>query len=103
MHILLITHYYEPDSGAAAVRLSRLAKLLHAQGHQITVLTTMPHYPAGEIDAAYRGKWSTDDNRAGIRVIQVWYKKLQSWFCRFVNHVLSLRILLCIHMHNFYI
>ncbi|MGB7339296.1 MAG: glycosyltransferase family 4 protein [Phototrophicaceae bacterium] len=72
MHILLITHYYEPDSGAAAVRLSRLAKLLHAQGHQITVLTTMPHYPAGEIDAAYRGKWSTDENRAGIRVIQVW-------------------------------
>ncbi|MEO1287596.1 MAG: glycosyltransferase family 4 protein [Chloroflexota bacterium] len=72
MHILFVTHYYEPESGAAAVRLTRLAKLLHQNGHQVTVLTTMPHYPTGIIADEYKGKWSTDEMRDGIRVIQVW-------------------------------
>lgn len=72
MHILFITHYYEPDSGAAAVRLSRLAKLLKQKGHTITILTTIPHYPQGEIQSPYRGKFSTDEDRDGIRVIQMW-------------------------------
>ncbi|MEM9950083.1 MAG: glycosyltransferase family 4 protein [Chloroflexota bacterium] len=72
MHILLVTHYYEPESGAAAVRLTRLAKLLHQNGHQVTILTTMPHYPTGIIADEYKGKWSIDEMRDGIRVIQVW-------------------------------
>ncbi|GAB5494587.1 MAG: glycosyltransferase family 4 protein [Phototrophicaceae bacterium] len=72
MHILLISHYYEPDSGAAAVRLSRLMKLLHQRGHQITVLTTMPHYPQGKIQDPYRGQFMSDEDRDGIRVIQMW-------------------------------
>lgn len=72
MHILLVSHYYEPDSGAAAVRLSRLMKILHQRGHDITVLTTLPHYPQGIIQEPYRGKLFTDENREGIRVIQAW-------------------------------
>src|SRR5690606_11745374 len=63
---------YEPDSGAAAVRLSRLMKILHGRGHQIMVLTTMPHYPQGVIQEPYRAKLFTDENRDGIRVIQAW-------------------------------
>lgn len=72
MKILFITHYYEPDSGAAANRLTRLAKQLHARGHQVTVLTTMPHYPTGIIPEAYRGRFVVKEDREGIRVIQVW-------------------------------
>lgn len=72
MKILFITHYYEPDSGAAAVRLTRLARLLQARGHEVTVLTTMPHYPQGRIADDYRGKFSTDEKRDGLRVVQVW-------------------------------
>ncbi len=72
MHILFVTHYYEPDSGAAAVRLTRLAKRLHARGHQVTILTTMPHFPTGSIASTYRGRFTTDELRDGIRVVQVW-------------------------------
>jgi colanic acid biosynthesis glycosyl transferase WcaI len=72
LRILFITYYYEPDLGAAAVRLSRLAKLLQQRGHEVTVLTSMPHYPQGRIHDGYRGKLMTDENRDGIRVIQVW-------------------------------
>jgi len=72
MNILFITHYYEPDSGAAANRLTRLAKQLHMRGHQVTVLTTMPHYPKGIIPESYRHRFVVTENREGIRVIQVW-------------------------------
>ncbi len=72
MHILLVTSYFEPDQGAAAVRLSRLARLLQARGHQITVLTTLPNYPHGRILDGYRGKFQVVENRDGVRVIQTW-------------------------------
>lgn len=72
MHILLLTTYFEPDSGAAAVRLSRLARLLQAQGHTVTVLTTLPHYPAGRIHKGYRWRWQHTETRDGVTVIQVW-------------------------------
>lgn len=72
MHILFVTHYFEPSSGAAATRLSALARRLLARGHQITVLTTMPHYPKGEIDANYRGRFVKVEERNGLRVIYVW-------------------------------
>lgn len=72
MHILLITHYFEPDSGAAAVRLSRLARLLLQRGHTVTVLTTMPHYPQGKIADGYRGKFTHVAERDGIRVVRAW-------------------------------
>lgn len=72
MHILFITTYFEPDSGAAAVRLSRLARGLLAKGHCITVLTTMPHYPLGKITDAYRGKFAIREDRDGMTTIRTW-------------------------------
>jgi glycosyltransferase involved in cell wall biosynthesis len=72
MRILFITHYFEPDSGAAAVRLSRLARLLLQRGHQVTVLTTMPHYPQGRIAEGYRGKFSLVEERDGLRIVRAW-------------------------------
>lgn len=72
MNILFVTHYYEPDSGAAANRLTQLANQLQQRGHTLTVLTTMPHYPHGIIPKRYRRRWTVIETRGGIRVIQVW-------------------------------
>jgi glycosyltransferase involved in cell wall biosynthesis len=72
MHILFVTHYYEPDSGAAANRITRLAKLLHERGHQITVLAPMPHYPQGIKPEGYRHRWTVIENWDGVRVIHIW-------------------------------
>lgn len=72
MRILLVTSYYEPDQGAAAVRLTRLANKLQQRGHQVTVLTSLPNYPQGRILDGYRGRWTVIENRDGVRVIQVW-------------------------------
>lgn len=72
MHILLVTSYFEPDSGAAAVRLSRLARLLHERGHQVTVLTTLPSYPQGRIAEGYRDAWEVVEASGGLRIIRTW-------------------------------
>lgn len=72
MRILFITHYFAPDSGAAANRLTQLAEMLQQRGHDVTVLTTMPHYPTGVIQSAYRRRFTVIEDRAGMRVIQVW-------------------------------
>ena len=72
MHILFVSHYFKPDSGAAAVRLSRLAHQLYERGHQVTVLTTLPHYPEGVVPEKYRSRFSVSENRKGLRIIQAW-------------------------------
>jgi glycosyltransferase involved in cell wall biosynthesis len=72
MHILFVTHYYEPSGGAAATRLSDLARRLCAHGHRVTVLTGMPHYPQGRIDEAYRGRMAHIEMRDGVQVIYTW-------------------------------
>lgn len=72
-HVLLVTHYYAPDGGAAAVRLSRLAAALVARGWHVTVLCPMPHYPQGRIRADYRGAWTRQETLNGVRVVRVWH------------------------------
>jgi colanic acid biosynthesis glycosyl transferase WcaI len=72
VNLLIVTNYFEPDSGAAAVRLSRLARLLHQRGHTVTVLTTMPHYPEGRIASGYRGRFAVVEDRDGLRVVRTW-------------------------------
>ncbi len=72
MKILFVTYYFEPDSGAAHVRLTRLAKQLEQRGHEITVLAPMPHYPAGVIHPKYRRRFTVTEKRDNIRVIRVW-------------------------------
>jgi colanic acid biosynthesis glycosyl transferase WcaI len=78
MHILIVTTYFEPNQGATSVLLSRLAKQLHARGHAITVLTTLPHYPLGHIADSHRGKAVVVENRDGICVIQTWLRATPS-------------------------
>jgi len=72
MNILIVTNYFTPDSGAAAIRLTRLATLLHQEGHHITILTTMPHYPKGKIDDAYQGQWVVRETINGLNIVRVW-------------------------------
>ncbi|MGB1286248.1 MAG: glycosyltransferase family 4 protein, partial [Aggregatilineales bacterium] len=61
--------YFEPSAGAAATRLSYLAHFLYQQGHRVTVLTTLPHYPTGTVDKGYQGRPYIVEDRAGLRVI----------------------------------
>ncbi|MFQ3566950.1 MAG: glycosyltransferase family 4 protein [Aggregatilineales bacterium] len=72
MQLLILSQYYSPEIGAAAIRLSRLARLLAADGHLVTVLTGMPNYPAGKIQPPYRGKLIYRERLDGVDVRRVW-------------------------------
>ncbi|GGC10773.1 glycosyltransferase family 4 protein [Cellulomonas carbonis] len=49
MHILLVTHHYAPEVGAPQRRWGALVPRFLAAGHEVTVLTPPPHYPAGAV------------------------------------------------------
>ncbi|MBW7880366.1 MAG: glycosyltransferase family 4 protein [Anaerolineae bacterium] len=72
MRIWLVTQYYPPEVGAAPVRLSRLARMLVALGHEVSVLTAMPNYPDGVINPPYRGRFAYAETIDGVTVRRVW-------------------------------
>lgn len=45
MRVLLLTHYYRPEIGAPQRRWDGFVKKWRAKGHQVTVITSSPHYP----------------------------------------------------------
>lgn len=54
MRILYVSHYFPPEMGAPAGRVSGLARLWARSGHEVHILTGFPHHPTGRIHPAYR-------------------------------------------------
>jgi glycosyltransferase involved in cell wall biosynthesis len=72
MRIILVTHYFPPETGAPQARLSALAAVWAADGDDVTVLTGMPNHPTGVIPAEYRGAIRRRERRDGYRVLRTW-------------------------------
>ena len=72
MRLLFLSHYYPPETGAAANRISDLAERLASFGHQVTVLAPMPNYPEGRILKEYRGRIVMQERRHNVNVIRTW-------------------------------
>jgi len=72
MRILIVTHYFPPEIGAPQARLSELARFWAQAGEEVTVLTGMPNHPTGVIPEGYRGRWQTEEQLEGYRVIRSW-------------------------------
>ena len=72
MRIILVTHYFPPETGAPQARLSALAAAWAADGDDVTVLTGMPNHPTGVIPPEYRGAIRRRERRDGYRVLRTW-------------------------------
>jgi glycosyltransferase involved in cell wall biosynthesis len=72
MYIWLLTHFYPPEFGASPVRLSRLVRLLTADGHKVTVITGLPNYPEGIIKEPYRGRVLYKEVADGAQIYRLW-------------------------------
>ncbi|MCZ6699602.1 MAG: glycosyltransferase family 4 protein, partial [Planctomycetota bacterium] len=70
MRIAILTQYFPPEVGAPQVRLFELAKRLRKRGHDITVVTAMPNYPAGRVFDAYRRRLFCVEYIDGVKVIR---------------------------------
>lgn len=72
MRILILTHYYFPEVGAAQTRLSALAKVLAAQGHDVDVVGPMPNYPLGKIFPEFKNRFSHHEKQGRISIHRYW-------------------------------
>jgi colanic acid biosynthesis glycosyl transferase WcaI len=71
MKILVIGTLYEPDLGPSAPLFSMLCKELVKLGHQVTVISAVPHYPTGRVTEKFRGKWLWRTVEEGVKVLRV--------------------------------
>lgn len=72
MKLLVLTHYYPPDTGAASNRISDLTERLAAFGHEVTVLAPMPSYPEGRILDGYRRKLLIEERSQNVKIVRIW-------------------------------
>jgi len=88
MRVLLLTHYYPPEVGAAPARIAALARGLADRGMRVTVHTGFPHYPSGTIARPYRNRLLQVRYEDGVRVVRsVVYPTPNRGFARrLLNH-----------------
>jgi glycosyltransferase involved in cell wall biosynthesis len=88
MRVLLLTHYYPPEVGAAPARIAALARGLADRGMEVTVHTGFPHYPSGRIARPYRNRLAQVRHEDGIRVVRslVYPTPNQGLARRLANH-----------------
>ena len=72
MHVLCVSHYYPPENGALAVRMSENARAWAASGAKVTVVTCAPNYPRGKIFPGYRNRFIQREVIDGVNVIRLW-------------------------------
>lgn len=67
MRILVVSQYFWPEN----FRINDLVKEWVRRGHEVTVLTGIPNYPAGKIFNAYRKQPSAFATYEGAEVVRV--------------------------------
>lgn len=71
VHILFLTHYYPPESNAPANRVSEMARAWVRAGHRVTVVTTAPNHPGGQVYPGYQNRSFFSELRDGVTVIRL--------------------------------
>jgi glycosyltransferase involved in cell wall biosynthesis len=72
VRILIVTHYFPPETGAPQARLSALAATWAGDGDEVTVLTGMPNHPTGVLPPSYRRAVFRRERADGYRVLRTW-------------------------------
>lgn len=67
MRILILTIYHDPEP---IPKTGELARELQRRGHDVTVVTSFPHYPSGQLYPGYRLRPWRWEMREGVRVLR---------------------------------
>ncbi|HEU4458072.1 MAG TPA: WcaI family glycosyltransferase [Methylibium sp.] len=68
MRILVYSANYAPEPTGIGKYSAEMAQWLVDMGHEVRVVTAMPHYPAWRIDEAYRGQGYLRETLDGVEV-----------------------------------
>lgn len=69
--VLFFTQYFPPETGAAANRVEELTRRWADAGCDVTVVTSIPNYPEGEVYDGYTNDWHRIEERDGVTVHMV--------------------------------
>lgn len=95
MHILFLTDNFPPEVNAPASRTYEHCREWVAEGHQVTVLTCAPNFPAGKVFEGYENRvLPVREELDGISILRVWtYISANSGFLRrtldYVSYMIS--------------
>lgn len=70
MKILLLADNFPPERNAVASRVFERAVYWARWGHQVTIVTSVPNFPEGQIFPGYKNRFQVE-TISGIRVIRV--------------------------------
>src|SRR6476661_3408567 len=70
--VLLVTHYFPPETGAPQARLSEMARHWAEAGDEVSILTGMPNHPTGVVPPEYRRVARLVEQVEGYRVVRTW-------------------------------
>jgi len=89
LKILFLAHFYPPEMGGAAARLSGLARCMVKFGHAVTVVTGIPNYPGGRIYKGYRKRFVHKERLDGVSIFRTWvyFTPLKSSLHRIMNYI----------------
>ena len=94
MHVLVLTERFHPEISAPSVRIVDHARSWIAKGHQVTVVTSAPNAPRGEVFDGYQNRLFSREDVDGITVIRLWsYMAPNQGFVRRVADWLSLAVM----------
>ena len=78
MRVLVISNYYYPESIGAGIWVTQLARDLMGRGHEVTVVTSFPSYPRGEVFDGYRNRLCGREVVDGVEVIRTFTRATSS-------------------------
>lgn len=71
MRILFLTENFPPEVNAAATRVYERARYWRQWGHDVTIITSNPNFPQGNIYAGWSNRWYCVQDYEGLRVVRV--------------------------------
>lgn len=71
MRILLLSTYFRPDVASTGVIMTKLAEEFVAKGHEVTVLTTVPHYDINRVWPEYSRRLVYSERSGSMRIYRL--------------------------------
>jgi colanic acid biosynthesis glycosyl transferase WcaI len=71
MRILFLSTYFPPDVASTGVIMATLAKEFVGEGHEVTVITSVPHYDTNQVWPEYSKKLVYSERRDGMQIYRV--------------------------------
>jgi colanic acid biosynthesis glycosyl transferase WcaI len=68
MRILLLSTYFRPDVASTGIIMSKLADEFVARGHEVTVVTSVPHYDTNQVWPEFSKKLIFTERAQSMRV-----------------------------------